>query len=366
VRIGLIAPPWIPIPPPAYGGTEVVVDNLARGLKALGHDVVLFTVGESECPVERRWLFERGSEPIGVGSVEVAHALAAYDALRDVDIIHDHTLFGPLIARGAGHHAPIVTTNHGPFTDDAKRIYTAIADEAAIVAISHSQAHTAGDIPIAAVIHHGVDLDAYAMGPGGGSYALFIGRMSPDKGPDRAVRIARQAGLRLVIVTKMREPGERAYYEEVVRPLLDDSDAMPEELPLEERILLMQDARAIVNPIAWPEPFGLVMIESLATGTPVLAFPNGAAPEIVEDGVTGFLCADEDEMVAALGKIDDISRAACRAAAERKFSLERMARDHLELYERVLEGDLRDERHHAHHNNPHPTHPAHHQTRSKP
>lgn len=336
MRIGLIAPPWIAIPPPAYGGTEVVVDNLARGLGALGHHVELFTVAESTCPVERRYLYETGQAPIGVGSVEAAHVLAAYESLADVDIIHDHTLLGPLISHTLPNRPPVVTTNHGPFTPEAVRIYSAIADNTAIVSISHAQARTAQGIPIAAVIHHGIDLDVYSAGPGGEDYLLFVGRMSPDKGVDRAVRIAHSAGMRLVIVTKMREPEERDYFERQVRPLLDDAADVPAELPLEDRILLMQNAHALLNPISWPEPFGLVMAESLSTGTPVLAFPNGAAPEIVDDGVTGFLCNDEQEMVAAVEKVGTIDRAACRAAAAERFSLERMARDHEHLYRRIL------------------------------
>jgi len=339
MRIGLIAPPWVPVPPPAYGGTEVVIDNLARGLRQLGHDVVLFTVGASDCPVERRHLYPSPVEPLGDGSREVAHTLAAYEELADVDIIHDHTLLGPLVGtRAALARAPVVVTNHGPFTMEARRIFGQLAENAHLVAISHSQARTAGTIPIAAVIHHGIDLDAYRLGPGGGGYLLFVGRMSPDKGVHRAVRVAQLAGRRLVIVTKMREKAERAYYEDVVRPLLGAGDEPPRERPLAERLELLRHAEALLDPIRWPEPFGLVMAEALAAGVPVLAFPSGAAPEIVDSGQTGFLCSDEADMARAVGRLDEISRAACRAAAEQRFSLERMAADHVRLYQRVLTG----------------------------
>lgn len=341
MRIGLIAPPWVPVPPPAYGGSEVVLDNLARGLQELGHEVVLFTVGQSTCPVPRKSFYRDAVEPNGpgVGVLEAAHVLAAYEELADVDIIHDHTVLGPLLANRHGlNRAPIVMTNHGPFTREARRIFGQIADRTAIVAISHSQARSAIGIPIAAVIHHGIDLKVYRLGPGDGDYLLFVGRMSPDKGVHRAVRIAKNAGRRLVIAAKMREPAERAYFEREVRPLLSTEDEIPCEPPLAQCVELLRGATALLNPITWPEPFGLVMIEALASGTPVLAFPNGAAPEIVEHGVTGYLCADEDAATAAVGHVADIERSRCRTAAERRFSLARMARDHERLYLSLLTG----------------------------
>lgn len=337
MRVGLIAPPWVPVPPPAYGGTEVVVDNLARGLRQLGHEVQLFTVGTSTCPVPRGHLYPDAVALMGDGCHEAAHALAAYEDLRDVDIIHDHTQLGPLLAgRIASSGPPVVVTAHGPFTLEARRIFAAVADRVSIVAISHNQARSAAPLPISAVIHHGIDLDVYRLGPGGGGYLLFIGRMSPDKGVHRAVRIARRAGIPLKIVTKMREPAERAYFEQAVAPLLGPEDEPPAERSLPERLRLLRFADGLLDPIRWPEPFGLVMAEALAAGVPVLAHPYGAAPEIVESGRTGFLPADEDGLVAAVPRLVGLDRAACRAAAEQRFSLQRMAADHVRLYEQVL------------------------------
>lgn len=340
MRIGLIAPPWVPVPPPAYGGTEIVIDNLARGLQNQGHEVRLFTVGESTCPVTRRYRYPKAVTAMGAAMPEAAHVLAAYDVLDDeVDIIHDHTTLGPLLAgRHRERHPPIVTTNHGPFTDEARQLYAEVASDVAIVAISHDQAASAGRIPIAAVIHHGVDLTLYQPGPGDGGYLLFMGRMTPDKGVHVALRAAQRAGLPLIIVAKMREPAERAYYEQVVAPLLGPDEPQPRELPVDRRLELLRGAKALLNPIAWPEPFGLVMIEALAAGTPVLAFPNGSASEIVDDGVTGFLCKDEDELTAAIARLDTIDRGACRRVAEERFSLDKMAQAHHRLYRRVLLG----------------------------
>ncbi|MEU7143919.1 glycosyltransferase family 4 protein [Nocardia sp. NPDC046473] len=335
MRIGLIAPPWVPIPPPAYGGTEAIVDNLARGLTALGHDVRLFTVGESTCPVRRSYLFEDAFTPIGVAVPEAAHVLAAYAELDDVDIIHDHTALGPLIGpRPDG--PPVVSTCHGPFDPMNSRNIAHFADRVAVVAVSRDQQRSAAPIPIAAVIHHGIDLDAYRYGPGGGGFLLFVGRMCSAKGVHRAVEFAQKAERKLVIVTKIREAEERQYYEEQVRPLLGPDDPEPRELGLRDRVELMRAADALINPIDWPEPFGLVMAEALACGTPVLAFPSGAAPEIVEHGRTGFLCSDTDSMIEAIEQAPTIDRRACRAAAEQRFDMHRMARDYADLYRRIL------------------------------
>jgi len=338
MRIGLIAPPWIPVPPPAYGGTEEVIDNLARGLTALGHDVRLFTVGESTCPVPRQWLYRSPAEPMGDRFREAVHVLAAYQALADADIVHDHTDLGAVLAGRRGiSRPPVVTTIHGPVTPRNRRTLAEAARHASIVAISHAHARSFGDIPVAAVIHHGIDLDVYTPGPGTGGYLLFTGRMSADKGVHHAVRVARRAGWPLVITAKMREPAERAYFDQQVWPLLGPEDEILAEQPLAARVDLMRCAAALLNPITWPEPFGLVMAEALAAATPVLAFPNGAAPEIIDHDRTGYLCRDEDEMSAAVAHIGEIDRWQCRAAAERRFSLARMAADYERLYRAVLE-----------------------------
>jgi glycosyltransferase involved in cell wall biosynthesis len=343
MRIGLIAPPWVPVPPPAYGGTELVIDNLARGLQELGHDVRLFTVGDSTCPVPKEYLYRQPVAPIGVTVAESAHVLAAYEALADVDLIHDHTFLGPLVAGVTGmRRPPVVTTNHGPFTDQTRPIWSRIAKHASIVCISHSQARSSGGVPVAAVIHHGIDLDVHQPGPGDGEHLMFIGRMSADKGVHHAVRIARDAGRPLVLATKMREPAELEYFNREVRPLLSSDDETPSEMPLRRRLSLLRGAAALLNPITWREPFGLVMAEALASATPVLAFANGAAPEIVDPGRTGFLCRDEAEMISAVDRIGEVDRDQCRNVAERRFSLQRMARDHERFYRRVLDRELVD------------------------
>ncbi len=339
MRVALIAPPWISVPPPAYGGTEAIIDTLTRGLVDAGHEVVLATIGESTCPATRRiWTYEQEQAAhIGNTMVELRHLLHAYGELGDVDIVHDHTMAGPPLA-AARFSGPVVTTNHGPFDDEAKEIYRAVAGRVPIVAISHHQASTSGDVPIARVIHHGLDVDRYRFGGGESGYLVFVGRMSPTKGVREAIEVAQRAGLPLRIAAKMREPAEREYFQTKVAPLLGGSIEYLGEVGADEKVDLLAGAVALVNPINWDEPFGLCMIEALACGTPVVATARGAAPEIVEQGITGLICDTLEEMVAAVEKAASLDRLACRQSVLERFSMRRMAADHVAFYEDVLAG----------------------------
>ena len=343
MRIALIAPPWLPVPPPAYGGTELVIDLLARGLVAAEHEVTLYTVGTSTCPVPRRHRYDVAQwSAEGSTSVlrELAHVTWAYADIGEADIVHDHTLAGPFVGALARHR--VVTTNHGPFrSDDIRQVFRSYPPRVSTVAISHDQAAT-HDGPIAAVIHHGVDVDSYRSDASRGEQLLFLGRMHPDKGAHLAIEIARRTDRPLLIAAKMREPREQAYFTHVVRPLLGDGIEFVGEADHDTKRELLASAVALVNPIQWSEPFGLVMAEALASGTPVVTTRLGAAPEIVDDGVTGFVCDDVDEMVAAVARIDELDRHSCRRAAEQRFSIERMTNDHLALYRRLVDGGSAD------------------------
>ncbi len=337
MRIGLIAPPWCAVPPTGYGGTEAVIDTLARALRARGHEITLFTVGTSTCPVRRLWHYRDPATPMGVGLPEAVHDLTALESLRGLDVVHDHTTLGPLLSLGRLRPGTaIVTTIHGPFTPDQVRALAHADPGVMIVAISEHHRRTAPPGLVSAVVHHGVDLERFPLGPGDGHYLLFMGRMAWTKGVHRAIRIARAAGRRLVVIAKMREPEERAYYDDRVRPILGRDIEILGEISVPARVRLMQHAEALINPIRWPEPFGLVMVEALATGTPVLAFPEGAAPEIVEDGRTGFLRNTEPELVAAVDHIGQIDRSRCRASAEQRFSPDRMAQAYEAVYRSAL------------------------------
>jgi glycosyltransferase involved in cell wall biosynthesis len=340
MRIGLIAPPWVPVPPPAYGGTEAVMDRLARGLVRAGHDVLLAAAADSTCPVPR----VAGTAPAGERApvfldtvAELRHVVTSYAAMDAVDVVHDHTVAGP-VYRHRPRSTPVAATNHGPFDADSTPVYRAMRDTA-VVAISHHQASTATGVAIAAVIHHGIDVDAVPVGRGDGGYASFLGRMCPDKGPRQAALIARAAGVPLRMAAKIREPAERDYFDAAVRPLLCSDVEYVGELGLHDKLELLGASFALLNPLQWPEPFGLVMIESLATGTPVVATPAGAAPEIIDDGLTGFLRGGGRlPLAAALLAAADLDRTACRAAALERFDTERMVRRHVRLYTDLLTG----------------------------
>lgn len=340
LRIGIIAPPWVAVPPPAYGGTETVIDQLARGLVEAGQEVVLFTTGDSTCPVPRSWLYEEALGTTGSWDAELPHVVRAYEALADVDIVHDHTIAGPRLASDVWMGLPVVTTNHGPFHPEAIARFSDLAREVAVVAISYHQRRSAPSVAVAAVIHHGVDPAMFPMGLGDGGYVLFLGRMNAEKGVHRAIAVAGAAGKRLLIAAKMWEPAERAYFAEHVEPFLGDGVVHLGAVGGERKLELLAGAEALLNPIRWPEPFGMVMIEALVCGTPVLAFREGAAPEIVEHGRTGFLCADEADMTARVAQVGTLDRHDCRDAVVRSFSADRFVADHLALYRRVLAGRL--------------------------
>jgi glycosyltransferase involved in cell wall biosynthesis len=335
MRVALIAPPWVPVPPTGYGGTEAVLDRLAAGLARAGHEVLLAAHPDSTCPVE---LVPGPRLPSGeqIGGVvpELAHVRRAYEVVaeRGADVVHDHTMSGPFYAEKFPH-LPLVTTNHGPFDDIVLPLYREMAERAAVVAISHSQASAAGDVRIARVIHHGVDVDQLPLGPGDGGYLLFLGRMAPTKGVHVAARVAQRAGLPLLIAAKMWEPAEREYFDISVRPLLGGGVDYIGEVGGAEKLELLGGALALLNPIAWPEPFGMVMVEALACGTPVITTPFGAAPEIVEHDVCGYVCGTEDDLVEAVARVASIERATCRAHVAARFSTERMVDAHVELYE---------------------------------
>jgi glycosyltransferase involved in cell wall biosynthesis len=272
-------------------------------------------------------------------ATELRHVIAAYDQVIawDADIVHDHTTIGPFYAeRFPGLH--VVTTAHGPFEGDHRAVYRALAGRVPLIAISRCQA-AAACVEIAAVIHHAVDADNIDEGKGAGGYAAFLGRMNANKGLPTAIRASRAAGIPLRIAAKMKDHDEQLYFRECIKPMLGGSVEYVGEVDRREKYDLLGDAVCLLNPIEWPEPFGMVMIEALACGTPVVATPNGAAPEIVENGVTGFLRCDEASIVDALSNLDDLSRYACRDVAEEHFSLERLAAEHIAVYESVCGGE---------------------------
>lgn len=340
MRIGLIAPPWADVPPASFGTAEAVVDNLARGLRANGHEVALFCAGTSTCPVPRLSLLSGPQGSTANTVQEAAHVLAAYAALDDVDLIHDHSALGALIAgaRDGQQHPPVIVTSHAEFTAAHRRVLTEATRRATVTAVSHSQARQAREVPISAVVHHGIDTARYLPGTGDGAYLLAVGPMSANTGIHRAIRVARRSHRHLVLLTAMRDAVEENYYERYVMPALDDDITVLVDPDEETRIDLERGAAALLNTVTWNEPFGLAMAEALATATPVISFEVGAASEIVDHARTGYLCRDEDDMVAAVAKLPRLDREACRRAAVTRFSYTVMTERYLDLYGSVLDG----------------------------
>lgn len=337
LRIAVIAPPFFPLPPRGYGGIERVVSQLVEGLVTAGHNVTLFAAPGS---VTNARLVTPLDEPPPLGDPaglpdEILHAATAYFAADSFDVIHDHTGVGPALAAMLEQAPPVVHTLHGPWTEPNRHLLGLISQRVHLVAISCAQRAANPQIRYAGVVHNGIDLSAYPFNPHKDDFLVFVGRISPEKRPEVAIDIARRTGLPLAMVIKVSEPAERDYWNQIVAPRLHPGVEVFEQPPHEVKVDLIGRARAMIFPIDWPEPFGLVMPEALACGTPVIARSLGSAPEVIVDGVTGFLCRDVDEMVDAVGASADLEPQSCRAHAERHFSAEAMVAGYEQIYRAV-------------------------------
>src|ERR687892_2053894 len=331
MRVAILSTPWFPVPPPRYGGIEWIVALLADGLAEQGHEVTLFASGDSKTKANLASVFkEAPSEFIGRSVYELHHALSCYERAEDFDVINDHSgALGAVL--GAAVATPVVHTVHGPLDKRSGDLYQQIARVApqiGFISLSMNQRAPQPDLPWVANCPNALDLSAYPVHPHRGDYLLFIGRMSPDKGAHRAVAVARELCLPLKIAGKMQELREEEYFEATVRPYLRDGIEFLGEVSHAEKVDLLQNARATLFPIEWAEPFGLVMIESMACGTPVIATRWGAVPEVIEHGRSGIIVDDYREMAAALANADRIDPLECRRYVEERFAPERMVADY--------------------------------------
>lgn len=342
MRILQIAPPWFAVPPTGYGGIERVVANLADGLVAAGHDVTLLAAGGSRTTARLWTVFdEPPSRAIGCPAHEVAHWMRAHAARHQFDVIHDHSsiLGAALAAVGGG--PPIVHTMHGPWEPHIAAAYRALPSGLHIAAISADHARRAPQALDVEVVHNGIDLSRFPFhgAPDRQGYLAFVGRANPDKGPDVAIRVARRLGIPLRMALKINEPDECRYFDEVLRPLLIDADV---DLVLNssaaQSAAVLGGAVATLAPLAWDEPFGLVLAESLACGTPVVAYDRGAAGEIIDHGGTGYLVppGDVGGLCTAAEKAGELSRSACRRRVAEHFSATAMVARYVALYARVV------------------------------
>lgn len=327
-RIAIVAPPWIPIPPPAYGGIEQVVALQARVLAETGYEVTLVAAPGSEVVgVDCVTPLDALPEYVGERDAEWHFLLEIDDLLDGSDLIIDHS--GPLGASLLGQGGtPVVHVTHGELHPSATRIYEGIARRAPslrYIAISESQRRTAPTLPFAGVALNALDTVDVPFSNRPDGYLAFLGRMAPEKGAREAIEIAQASGRPIIVAAKCREPAEIAYFERHVEPLLGDDVIWLGEIDAAAKYELLVGADALVFPISWPEPFGMVMIEAMACGTPVLATSCGAVPEVVVDGRTGFIAAEMRELVEAVSRLETLDRAECREHVEREFSPARFA-----------------------------------------
>jgi glycosyltransferase involved in cell wall biosynthesis len=337
MKIAEIAPPWIALPPTGYGGIELVVSLLASGLQERGHSVSLFAAdgSHSEADVISP-LPPAGTELIGDPWFEAYHAVVAHLRADEFDIVHDHTFLGPALAAMRDGVPPVVHTLHGPWDERARGYYDLVHDGTHLVAISSSQRAANGSVRYAATIPNGIDVDQYPLGEGPrDDFLVYIGRSNADKAPERAVEVAHRSGRPIKLIVKRAEPAEQEHWERHVEPRLDGTEEILDDVDHETKVDLLQRGHAFVFPIQWEEPFGLVMIEAMACGMPVVAAPRGAASEIVVDGETGYLREDLDEIADAVAKADQISPQACRGRVEEHFSAEAMVSRYDDLFKRI-------------------------------
>jgi glycosyltransferase involved in cell wall biosynthesis len=346
MKIAQVAPLYESVPPKAYGGTERVVSYLTEELVHMGHEVTLFASGDSLTEATLVPLCKRSLrlDP-ECGDQMAPHVLMlekVAERADDFDLIHFHTdYFHFPVSRRLT--CPAVTTLHGRLDIPSLRALYREFDDQALISISDAQRAPLSWVNWLGTVYHGLPLDLHNYREGPGDYLAFLGRISPEKRVDRAIRIAQRTGMNLKIAAKV-DPADRKYYEGKIEPMLRQAGSQVEflgEIGGRDKDEFLGRAYALLFPIDWPEPFGLVMIEAMACGTPVIAYRCGSVPEVMDDGVTGFVVDSLEQAVRAVGRIPELSRAKCRAVFEDRFSAPRMTRDYLQLYRRRLREQVR-------------------------
>lgn len=340
MKIGMIAPPWFPLPPRGYGGIEFVVSHLTEGLVGRGHEVTLFASGDSATEARLHYVFETApSHRIETGMLEIVHSIEAYRRAGEFDLIHDHSGFASRALGALVHHVagtPVIVTLHGPADQLSREIFSALREDLAFIAISEYQRQGFPDLRFIATIPNAVDVAAHPFSAEKDDYLLFMGRMNPEKGAHVAIEVAQLLGRTLIMAGKMNELAELDYFHERVDPYLCDTIQFRGEVDHTAKLDLYRRARATLFPIQWPEPFGLVMIESMAAGTPVIAFRRGSVPEVVEHGRSGFIVDTVGEMVEAVERLGEIDPYECRRVVEERFGLHTFVVAHETAYRELI------------------------------
>ncbi|MDQ4148782.1 MAG: glycosyltransferase family 4 protein [Actinomycetota bacterium] len=336
LKVAIVAPPWFELPPPGYGGIEWICYLLAEGLVERGHDVTLIGAGPPNTRAKFISTGQPASERLGDPILELTHVARAAATLRseDFDVIHDHTLSGPLLS--FDRMTPTVLTAHGPINDDFAAYYSALPN-IFLVAISHSQRKSRPHLPWVGTVHNAVSVREYPERARKEDFVLFLGRMNADKGAHLAIDAASKAGYPIVLAAKCNEPQERAYFEAEIKPRLGPGVEWIGEADTSTKMDLLSRARCLVFPIQWEEPFGIVMVEALAAGTPVVATRRGSVPEVIVDGETGFICDEVSQLPEAIQKAADLEPSACRRDALRRFDVDHMVAGYEQVYRAVAQ-----------------------------
>jgi glycosyltransferase involved in cell wall biosynthesis len=352
LKIAQLAPLWESVPPKTYGGTELVVHLLTETLVGLGHEVTLFASGDSQTQGRLISTVPASLRTQGVQVAtyeELSFLEAVFERAEEFDIIHNHMMPMPLpFARMS--QTPVLTTLHGAFKPKALREFIEQYAELPYVSISNYQRTGSPHLNYMATVYHGLDLQRFDYDTQGAhkDYLVFLGRFSAEKGPHLAIQIARETGLPLVMAGKV-DLVDREYFLDDIEPCIDGQLVRYiGEVNHAQKVTLLKNAKATLCPVLWPEPFGLVLIESMACGTPVIALRDGSIPEIVESGINGFICQTVDEMIDAVHRISEINRRRCRLTCEQRFTKERMTLDYQEIY-RLLVEQSQANRYHKHH-----------------
>jgi glycosyltransferase involved in cell wall biosynthesis len=332
----MVAPPWFDLPPSGYGGIEAMVYWLVQGLVERGHDVTVISGGEDRSDARTRRTYpDAPSARLGQALPEVVHAVMAERHLinLELDLVHDHSLVGPIMS--PKRLVPTVITAHGPVEGELYEYYRALGPEVGMVAISEHQRKLAPDLNWVGTVHNAIPVDEYPFRADKEDFCLFLGRVNHEKAPDLAIRAARAAGRRILLAAKCSEPEEKRYFEERVQPLLGPDAEWLGQADNEEKQDLLARAYALVFPIQWNEPFGIVMVEAMACGTPVVALRGGSVAEVVADGVTGFVRDDLDELPEAIERAGELDPEARRRHVAERFDVPVMVDGYEAVYRQV-------------------------------
>ncbi len=338
MHIAMVAPPYFSVPPAGYGGIEIVVADLVDARVARGHKITLIGAGDHGTRAQHflRTAEDYSAEQLGEAMPEIVHAAKVATLLEtlDVDVIHDHTMAGPLMARG--RLTPTVVTAHGPVHGENGDYFTALGDTVQLVAISEAQRQTAPDLAWSATVHNAIRAETFPFAIDKEEYAVFLGRFHPHKAPHLAIDAARAAGLPIVLAGKCSEPLERAYFSREIEPRIGSDVTIFGVADGVAKRRLLAGAACMIFPICWEEPFGLVVIEAMVCGTPVVALRRGAVPELIVHGQTGIIVDHPDDLPGGIVQARELEPAVCRKHVEAGFTVEVMAEGYEAVYRRAL------------------------------